>query len=63
MPCFYCLDPHISISICLQCTAKLERARDDAERYRKDAEGWRNKYWNLVNEKKRVVARKMRGKR
>lgn len=62
MPCFYCLDKRISISMCLECRGKLERARDDVQRYRREADAWRTKYWRVVNEKTRELTRKQRGK-
>ena len=61
MPCFYCLEPKTSISICLDCRSKLERAKADAERYRKEAERWRRDYWRLQNERKSEIKRRTKG--
>lgn len=62
MPCFYCLDSRISISMCLGCRTKLENAKDDIDRYRREAKAWERKYWQLINERKREIGKKMRGK-
>jgi uncharacterized protein Yka (UPF0111/DUF47 family) len=53
MPCFYCLDPHVSISVCIGCRTKLEAARDRIQAYKKEADGWRRGYHHLLNEKLR----------
>lgn len=34
--CFYCLDPKISISVCLDCRTRLELAEAEIKRLKQD---------------------------
>lgn len=57
-PCLYCREPKLLVSVCLDCRTKFESARRELERVRREAEGWRRRYFRLMNE--RVRAKKRR---
>jgi len=61
--CFYCLDTMLSVCVCLACRSKLERARDELARMKKDQEIRKALYWKGVREKQRAPEKKNKGKR
>ena len=65
--CFYCLDTQNTVCVCLGCKSKLEMARDDLARLKRDMELRRAAYWKTQNarkaEIKRDVASKIKGKK
>ena len=64
MPCFYCLEERIHISICFVCRTKFDRLADELKRTKKDLEITRRSYFKLMNNQTRHLKRnpKKRGK-
>lgn len=60
MPCFYCLCEKTSISICLDCKARLERAERDLKDIKKQIEFRRQQYFQKLNEYRRNVKRNLK---
>jgi hypothetical protein len=55
--CFYCLDkPTGGVCVCLGCRSKLEMAKLDLERYRRNATRERSLYFRLSKENQRLRA-------
>lgn len=55
--CFYCLDEKVSISICLNCRSRLEKAENEMKELRKQTELRRQYFWKKMNEYKRNIKR------
>jgi len=53
-PCFYCLEPVVSVAMCLNCKAKLERAREDLVWYKNQAARERNNFFRLSKENRKL---------
>lgn len=58
--CALCLDDKNISGICHGCRSKLENAKRDADRWKKQAEAWRLSYWRIFNERNREAERKRR---
>lgn len=56
--CFYCLDDRVSIGVCLDCRTKLEDAREENKRLKRDLDLTRRSYWKLLRERERSQRRR-----
>jgi len=56
--CFYCLDDDVSIGVCLDCRSKLEAARDENRRLKRDLDLSQRRYWSLMREHQRCLRRR-----
>lgn len=52
-PCFYCLKQKVSIAICINCRTNLEKVKQEADNWKKQAEGYRKMYFKLVKERRK----------
>jgi len=55
--CFYCLSERISVSMCLDCRTRLERAEAELKELKKQLERRRVNFFKRVNEKNRRLKR------
>lgn len=52
--CVYCLDPKVSVSICLQCRSKLEQAERDVQYLQRQIAYYRRSWFNIDKDNRRL---------
>lgn len=57
MPCFYCLNQHTHISICVACRTKFEILQEENRRLRRNLELTRRSVFKATNEKTKHLKR------
>jgi hypothetical protein len=58
--CFYCLETQNIVCVCVGCRTKLEMARADLTRLKKDMDLRREAYWRTQNDRKAELKRQVR---
>jgi hypothetical protein len=53
-PCFYCLEKHVSVAICLSCRSKYDMMKRDLEYWKRQAAWQRRSFFNVEKENRRL---------
>lgn len=60
MPCFYCLNQHTHISICVACRTKFESLLEENKRLRRNLDLTRISMFKEVKQKTKALKKKPR---